>query len=194
MRHNHIRDTEAKLMKEVCHDVQIEPMLIALEEEEIMRRRTNTTPHARLDISARGVWSPFDRSFIDVRVSHPNCPSNRNKALDKIYQENENEKKALYNERVINVERGNFTPLVFLTTGGMSKECMRFNNRLADLLAKKKNERYTDVVSCIRTKLRFAMLKSTLVAIRGHRGKTYNNQTAIADLCFNLIPTGSLMD
>ena len=43
-------------------------------------------------------------------------------------------KKYVYNERVLNVEKGNFTPLVFLTSGGMSKECkQRFINRLANL-------------------------------------------------------------
>ena len=133
-------------------------MLIPLEEEEVMRRRTNTSVHACLDISARGVWSPFDRTFVDIRVSHPN----RTKSLEKIYEKNETEKKNVYNERVINTERGTFTPLVFLTTGGMSKECLRFNNRLADLIAKKRQEKYSDVICCIRTKLRFAMLKSTL--------------------------------
>lgn len=33
MRHNHIRDTEAEIMREVCRDVQIEPVLIPLEGE-----------------------------------------------------------------------------------------------------------------------------------------------------------------
>ena len=36
-------------------------------------------------------------------------------------------------ERVLNVEKATFTPAVFLTTGGMSKECKRFVNRAADL-------------------------------------------------------------
>ena len=39
-------------------------------------------------------------------------------------------RKKEYNERVLNVEKGNFTPLVFLTSGGMSKECKRFINIL----------------------------------------------------------------
>ena len=66
--------------------------------------------------------------------------SNRSKPFQKIYEENEKEKKDEYNERVLNVEKGNFTPLVFLTSGGMSKECKRFINRLANLQARKKGE------------------------------------------------------
>ena len=35
MRHNKIPDLEAELMKEVCHDVQLEPALILVEEDNI---------------------------------------------------------------------------------------------------------------------------------------------------------------
>ena len=69
---------------------------------------------------------------------------------------------------MINVEKGNFTPLVFLTSQGMSKECKRFINRLANLQARRKGEECGDVVRVLRTKLRFALLKTTLIALRGH--------------------------
>ena len=154
--------------------------------------RTNAAPNARLDVSARGVWSPYDKTFLDIRVTHPNCLSNRDKTLDQLYHQHEKEKKDQYNLRVIHVERGNFTPLVFLTTGGMAPECKKFFKRLASLIAEKKKENYKDVVSCLRTKLRFAMLKSTLIAIRGFRGKmSSKKQVEIEELSFNLIPTVS---
>ena len=38
-----------------------------------------------------------------------------------IYRQNENNKR-LYRQRVMNVEQGTFTPLVFTTTAGMGKE------------------------------------------------------------------------
>ena len=41
---------------------------------------------------------------------------------------------------------GTFTPAVFLTSGGMSNECKQFVNRLADLIARNRKERYCDVV------------------------------------------------
>ena len=194
LRHNHIRDTEAKIMKEVCFDVQTEPILTPLVPGENMMRSTNITDHARLDIAARGVWSPSDRTFLDIRVSHPNAPSNRDKTLEKIYADNEQEKKRTYNERVINVERGTFTPLVFLTSGGMSKECKRFNNKMADKISKKRGEKYADVVRYIRTKLRFAMLKATLISIRGYRGKGENQEAAISNISFNIIPHADIVE
>ena len=60
---------------------------------------------------------------------------------------------------------------MFLTSGGISKECKRFINRLANLQARRKGEEYGDVVRVLRTKLRFALLKTTLIALRGHREK-----------------------
>ena len=46
------------------------------------------------------------------------------------------------------------TPAVFLTTGGMSNECKRIVNRVADLMARKRKERYCDVVRHVRTRIR----------------------------------------
>ena len=98
------------------------------------------------------------------------------KAFQKIYEENEKEKKDEYNERVLNAEKGNFTPLVFLTSGGMFKECKRFINRLANLQARRKGEKYGDVVRVLTTKLRFALqlLKTKLIALRSHREKAWH--------------------
>ena len=53
MRHNRVRDLEAELMKEVCHDVRIEPELLPIEGER--QRRGNTAEKARLDVSGIGV-------------------------------------------------------------------------------------------------------------------------------------------
>ena len=51
-----------------------------------------------------------------------------------------NEKKRQYVERVMEIEQGTFTPLVFTTTGGMADDCVRYHSRLADLIANKKGE------------------------------------------------------
>ena len=58
---------------------------------------------------------------------HPGADSN--KAPDKraVYKKHENEKKRAYNSRVLEVEKGTFTPLVFSTSGGMGDEAAAFN-------------------------------------------------------------------
>ena len=186
MRHNAIRDLEARLLKKVCTDVRVEPHLIPTNEE---RTAGNTALGARLDISARGVWSRCEKTFMDVRVTHPTCQSHITKSMERLYRENEREKKNLYNDRVINTERGTFTPLVFSTTGGMGPECVRMNKRIAELMAAKTGEAYSHVMRHVRTRLRFALLRCTIIAIRGTRGKMYDGEEEdIGEISFNLIP------
>ena len=55
MRHNRLRDLIAKMLKEVCYDVKIEPHLLKVNEGDCVLPHTNKAEQARLDISARGV-------------------------------------------------------------------------------------------------------------------------------------------
>jgi len=121
-----------------------------------------------LDISARGLWNSCEKTFFDIRITHLNSHSYSGKSLAEVYQQHEKEK---YNQRVIDIEKFSFNPLVFTTTGGMAPECNRVNKRLAEKIAEKHMESYASVITYVRTKLRFAILRSTLAAIRGFRGK-----------------------
>ena len=71
--------------------------------------------------------------------------------------------------------------------GGMAKECTKYHKKLAELLSSKTGEEYSKVVNFMRTRLRFTLLKSTLIAIRGDRGKA-RKAKAISELCFNTMP------
>ena len=87
------------------------------------------------------------------------------------------------------VDKGSFTPLIFSTTGGMGPEATKYHKRLAELIADKRGEKYPDVVNHIRTKLRFSLLKSILIALHGVRGRRKRGAEApISDLSLNLIP------
>ena len=81
LRHNEIRDITADLLTEVCHDVAIEPMLQPLTGEKFQKKTANMSDEARLDLSARGVWTKGDRAFFDVRVFYPNARSNSQGSL-----------------------------------------------------------------------------------------------------------------
>ena len=70
------------------------------------------------------------------------------------------------------VEKAIFVPLVFTSTGGMSPECKRANKQTDQLLAIKSKQAYAHVMCFIRKRLRFALLKATLIALRGYRGST----------------------
>ena len=67
------------------------------------------------------------------------------------------------------MEKATFIPAVYLTTGDISKEFKRFVNRVADLIARKRKERYCNVVRRVRTRIRFAMLRTTLIVLRGKK-------------------------
>ena len=186
MRHNRIRDLEASILKDVCKDVKTEPELIPIGGSSV--DSTNLAEKARLDVSAVGVWSPMERTFMDVRVFHPNSQSYRGKELKKLYEQHENEKKHTYNQRIIQVERASFTPLVFSTTGGMAPECTKFHKKIAEHISNKTKEEYCHVMNHLRTRIRFTLLKSTLVALRGERGKSRKPKVNFTELSFNTIP------
>ena len=77
-----------------------------------------------------------------------------------IFKEQENEKKRKYQQRVLDVEMGSFTPLVFGTNGGMGVECQMFLRHPAEELSKKDGEPYAAVVTWLRTRLSFEILRS----------------------------------
>ena len=164
MRHNELRDMTADLLSEVCKDVRVEPQLQELTGENLTSGRSvNRSNEARLDISARGVWCRNQRAFFDVRVFNPNAPRYVNQALHKTYLTHEKEKKRKYNERVLEVENGSFTPLVFSVFGGMGQECQMWG------------ESHAVVATWVRTRTSFALLRATLMSIRGCRHRYYNS-------------------
>ena len=69
----------------------------------------------------------------------------------------------------------------------MGPEAIKFNKRLAELIAIKRKEQYAFVITYIRKRLRFALLRATLIALRGYRGqKADRNRIDLAEVDFNL--------
>ena len=66
-------------------------------------------------------------------------------------------------------EYGVFTPLVFSVTGVLGKECSIFHKHIAEKIAKKFNESNEKVITVIRCKFSFTILRSALLDIRGTR-------------------------
>ena len=184
MRHDGVRDLEAELMREVCRDVKVEPALIPIGEQEM---GGNVAEKARLDVSGVGVWGTHERTFLDVKIFHPNCQSFVDMEIGKAYVHHQNIKKNKYKERVLNVERGSFTPIILTTTGGIGPEANRHHKRIAQLMATKKRGEYSQIISYIRTRIRFNLLKSILVAVRGERGRR-TKAGPISSIEFGLIP------
>ena len=174
IRHNEIRDITASLLTEVCHNVATEPPLQPLTGETFHLRSANVADGARPDIRARGFWSKAQDAFFDIRVFHPNAPSNRSSSLATAYKKHEAAKKREYAQRIRDVEHGVFTPIVLSTVGSMGREATIFYKRLADLVAQKQQRPYALVMNWLRCRLSFAILRSAIMCIRGSRSSLHH--------------------
>ena len=169
MRHDNLRDLNAKLLSKVHRDVQKEPPLTTIPSSIAENMRGNTSAEARLDIRARGFWRPAQNAYFDVRVTNPFCATSMKNSLARVCDNHEREKKWEYNQRVMNVEQGTFTPLVYTVFGTVGKECDKFYKHLCQKIADKCNERYDDIINWVRCKISFLCLKACIMCLRGTR-------------------------
>ena len=108
--------------------------------------------------------------------------------MKQIYNLHEARKMKKYSNRIIQVEKGTFTPLIYTTSGVWGPQAVRYHKRLAELMSLKRGEEYSAIISYMRTRIRFSILRSTLIAIRGERGKRQSSAQPIHATSFNLIP------
>ena len=101
-------------------------------------------------VRARGFWHSGQSAFFDIYVTNTNADSARALSSSQIYRCHEQEKKRKYNDRVMNIEQGTFTPLVCSTSGGLGNECETFCRQLANKIATKTNDKYEKVLTWIR--------------------------------------------
>ena len=69
----------------------------------------------------------------------------------------------------MDVEHGTFTPLVSSLTGGEAPEASMFHKHVAQKISAKTEENYDRVLSLIRCKLSFLILRSILLCVKGSR-------------------------
>ena len=75
-RHDNVKTFEAKLLKQVCNDVQLEPPLQPTTGHSF-HRSANTRDDARLDIRARSFWRQGQNAYFDVRITNAHNNSQR---------------------------------------------------------------------------------------------------------------------
>ena len=98
-----------------------------------------------------------------------NSKCNQGKEISTIFKEQEEEKRWKYQQRVLDVEMGSFTPLILRTSGGMGADCNCFLKRLAEKLSEKNKEPYHITITWTRTLLSFDILRSVHTCLRGSR-------------------------
>ena len=170
IRHNEVRDMTASLLTEVCHGVSTEPHLQPMTGEAMTHRSANVEDGARLDVAVQGFWGGrFEKAFLDIRVFNPSARSNRQAPLQSVYRRHELEKKRQYEQRIREVEHATFTPLVLSSTGGMGKAASVFYKRLASMISEKRDVPYSKTIGWLRCRLSFALLRCSIMCIRGSR-------------------------
>ena len=65
----------AEILKDICIDVRTEPGLLPVNPATLCSTAIQiANDQARLDIVATGLWAPFERTYFDVRITHPTIP------------------------------------------------------------------------------------------------------------------------
>ena len=153
-------------------------------------RSANTNDDSRLDIEARDFWTRDQTAFFDIRVTYVGSQSNKNQKTAVVFRQHELAKKREYMQRVLDVEQGSFTPLVFGSNGGMGNECRKFTDELSRQLATKQNETYSDVVSWLRVRLSMEIVRSTILCVRGSRTPFRRNENIAEDIRLENVESG----
>ena len=180
-RHDNIKNILTKLLCKVGKGVESEPHLLGLTGETFDLRTANTADEARLDIKAPGFWQRGQTAYFDVRVTHVNNKAQQGQSTSKTFKQHEQAKKREYLQRILEVDNGSFTPLVFGTNGGLGEECARFLSALSNKISKKEDESYASIITWVRTRLSFEIVRSSIACIRGARGPFRARQEEIRD-------------
>ena len=104
--------------------------------------------------------SPFARSYAHLSPAQ-------------LFKQAEKAKIREYRERIMEVEHGDFNPLVFTCSGGMAPQCHLVMKRLAEQMSKKQGIQQSLVSGWLRCKLSFALLRTTLLCVRATRRKRF---------------------
>ena len=118
------------------------------------------------DLQVCGVWQPQVDVLFDVRVVDTDAPSYRGHSPQAVLGSAEAEKKRKYLEACLARHAG-FTHMCFSIDGILGSEADCFLCRLADRLCTKWERSYSAVVGWVRSRLSFAVLRATMLCVRG---------------------------
>ena len=110
-------------------------------------------------------------AFYDVNVFNPFAKSNQKFRLASCFNHHERSKKRSYEQRIVEIDNGSFTSLVFSSSGSMGCAATIFYQRPAHLLAEKRNQPYSATMGWLRCHLGLSWPRSSILCIRGSRSR-----------------------
>jgi hypothetical protein len=168
-------------MREAGHSqVEVEPKLQALSGEAFKSAIKDN--EARSDIMVGGFWSTMRQAYFDVKVVSPLARSYAHLTPAALFRQAEKTKNRQYKERIREVEHGDFSPLVFTTAGGLAPQSQIVIKRIAEKLSEKQSINLSVVSGWLRCRLSFALLRTTILCVRGTRRKRYNSHESNIEL------------
>ena len=139
-----------------------------------------TGVNAKYDVRARGFLGEGQNVFFDVRITNTNPESQRHLTSKKIFTKHEREKKRQHYNRIMNAEHARYTyPISVFCGRGNGQGVLKF---VAEKIANKSSFRYEKVLSIIKCKISFLILRASLMCLRGCRAfKTYSGNHTVDD-------------
>ena len=137
IRHSDVCDFTSNMLSIICKDVDRVIRLSNCKHEQ-----RSKSWYSRV----RGFRERGQQAFFNVRVFDPK----RRQVPSQCYIENEKEKRRNNNNRVLQIEHGSFTSLVFSIYGEMSREYRRFYNRLSKLVTDKRDITHSVAINWVR--------------------------------------------
>ena len=117
--------------------------------------------------------------IFDIKVFNPNAQSYRRSSLESCYKCKE-KKKWAHEQRILDVEHGTFTLLVFSTSGGMEKLAQTVYACLGHLLSIKQQTRYAATMELIWYKISFSLMRAAITCLRGAQSSA-NHESRTCD-------------
>ena len=113
-----------------------------------------------------GVWLPQTEALFDICIIDTDTQSYLGWSPTQVISVAENEKKRKYLDAAA-ARRAHFTPLCFSVDGVAGSEAASFLKRLAYCLSTHWERSYADIMYWIRARLSFAILRTTVLCVRG---------------------------
>ena len=163
MRHNEVRDAIGDLASLVWNKVRREPII---RDADYQSNRTALVA----DIGIRGVWSPQVEALIDFRVIDTDAQSYSGHIPREVIAMAEREKKRKYGD-ACEERHSMFSPFCCSVDGMLGGEAEVFVKLIGENLSLKWDRNYSEIMGWIRSRLSFAILRSTILCLRNSRTK-----------------------
>ena len=166
--------TFASLLSEVCHDVVIEPEIQSLTSDSFDYQSALPNDEAHSDVRAQGFWGNRNtKDYFNAKVFCPYAKSYRKRPLSITNSQLEQPKRQAYDQRIREIEHGTFKPLVFATSGGMSRATTVTFRRLASMLSVKWDVPYCVVMGWLRCCISFPLTRPAIACLRNSRSSSH---------------------